>query len=267
MVKIAIAGAGGRMGAHLIAAVAENPKAELSSAIEAPDSDTVGKDAGLNSGIEKLSIKITDDAQAAVETSDILIDFTSPEAAMEHLELASKLGKGIVIGTTGFSKHHRERIGELSESTKIVLSPNMSIGVNVLFQLVDSAARALGLDYDIEIIEAHHRHKVDAPSGTALKLAEVAAHATGSTIDKCGVFERSGIIGERKRGEIGVQTIRGGDIVGDHNVIFAGEGERIELIHRAHTRATFARGAVRAALWLNDKGNGLFNMHDVLGLK
>jgi 4-hydroxy-tetrahydrodipicolinate reductase len=218
-------------------------------------------------GGDPTGVIVQDDPAKAFAEADVIVDFSATEASMIFLKEASALGKAIVIGTTGFSPHHKEIIQGYAKTTKIVLAPNMSIGVNLLFKLVHDAALALGDDYDIEIVESHHRHKVDAPSGTGLRLAEVAAHALGRDLAKVGVFERNGIIGERKRGEIGVQSLRGGDIVGDHTVMFAGPGERVELIHRAHSRSTFASGAVRAAVWLADKPEGLYDMQDVLGLK
>ncbi|MDH4226910.1 MAG: 4-hydroxy-tetrahydrodipicolinate reductase [Deltaproteobacteria bacterium] len=267
MVKIAITGAAGRMGKALVAAVTQNNSAKLAGALEKEGHAAVGKDSGEAAGIEATGVKITDSPEKAFKDADIIIDFSAPEPTLRHLEIVSSLKKGIVIGTTGFSRHHKEKIGEAAAATRIVLSPNMSIGVNVLFKLVADSARVLGLDYDIEIVESHHRHKVDAPSGTAMRLAEVAAEALKRNLEEVAVYGRKGIIGERKPEEIGIQTVRGGDIVGDHTVMFAGTGERIELIHRAHTRSTFASGAVRAAIWLNNKANGLYDMQDVLGLK
>ncbi|VAV84025.1 4-hydroxy-tetrahydrodipicolinate reductase [hydrothermal vent metagenome] len=267
MIKVAITGLGGRMGRQIAAAVDENPQTELAGALEKAGSEYVGKDAALIVGGGSTGIMVQDEPGAAFKEADVIIDFSATEASMEFLKQASELGKAVVIGTTGFSPHHKEIIQGYAKTTRIVLAPNMSIGVNLLFKLVSDAAVALGDDYDIEIVESHHKHKVDAPSGTGLRLAEVAAHALGRDLEKVGVFERNGIIGERKKGEIGVQSLRGGDIVGDHTVMFAGAGERIELIHRAHSRSTFASGAVRAAVWLVGKPEGLYDMQDVLGLK
>ncbi len=266
MIKVAVTGLGGRMGRNIVKAVYENPLTELVGALEKAGSEYIGKDAALIVGGDCVGVTIKDSAAEAFIAADVIIDFSATEPSMEFLKQAAELGKAIVIGTTGFSPHHKEIIKDYAKTTRIVLAPNMSIGVNLLFKLVADAARALGDDYDIEIVESHHKHKVDAPSGTGLRLAEVAAHALGRDLEKVGVFERNGIIGERKKGEIGVQSLRGGDIVGDHTVMFAGAGERIELIHRAHSRSTFASGAVRAAVWLVDKPEGLYDMQDVLGL-
>ena len=266
MIQVAVAGAGGRMGQALIKASTEEPRTELSGVLERPEHNLIGKDAGLSSGIEKLNVKITDKAERALKNAEVIIDFTAPEATMHNLEIASKMGLAVVIGTTGFSHHQRDRIKELSKDTRIVLAPNMSIGVNTLLKLVDNAAAILGDAYDVEIIESHHRFKKDAPSGTALRIAEVAANALDRDLDKVAVYERKGIIGERKSKEIGIQCIRAGDIVGDHTIIFAAPGERIELTHKAQSRDTFANGAIKAAIWLSKHPNGLYDMQDVLGL-
>lgn len=267
MISIAITGIAGRMGKTIAAVVDENPKTVLSGALEMAGHALIGKDASVVTGVGKSGVKVTDSLEEAFKGSDAIIDFSAPEASIKNLEFAAKSGSAIVIGTTGLSVQHRERIKELSKDTRVVFAPNMSVGVNLLFKLVAEAAKALGDDYDIEIVEAHHRHKVDAPSGTALRAAEVAAAALGRDIDKVAVYGREGITGERTREEIGIQSVRAGDIVGDHTVMFAAPGERIELIHRAHSRSTFAGGAVRAALWLTGKPNGLYDMHDVLGFK
>ncbi len=268
MVKACVTGAAGRMGSSIITAIGETKGISLASALEVQGHPRSGKDAGETAGLgTKLGVKIGSSASVAFKKSDVIIDFTHHEVSMDNLEAAVKLGKAIVIGTTGFSHHQRDKIKELAKETRVVMAPNMSIGVNVLLKLVEEAARALGDDYDIEIVESHHRHKKDAPSGTALRIAEVAANALKRDLDKVAVYERKGIIGERGAGEIGIQTLRGGDIVGDHTVMFAGPGERIELTHRAHSRMTFASGAVKAALWVADKKSGLYDMHDVLGLK
>ncbi len=267
MIAVSVTGVAGRMGQNIVSAVIENPATELAGALERPGHACLGKDVGEVIRGEKTGVTVTDDPQSAFEDADVIIDFSAPDASIRNIEAAAELEKAIVVGTTGFSPQHRERIKELSSRTRIVLAPNMSVGVNLLFKLVSDAARVLGDDYDIEIVELHHRHKVDAPSGTALRIAEVAAHTLGRDLDEVAVYERKGILGERKTGEIGIQSVRAGDIVGDHIVIFGGTGERIELVHRAHSRSTFARGAVRAALWLVDKPRGLYDMQDVLGLK
>ena len=267
MTKIAVTGAAGRMGKAIINATMTVPEAGISGALERADSPFIGKDAGENAGREKVGVKITSSADKAFKDADAIIDFTMPEASLEFLTYAVKHKKAVVLGTTGFSHHQREEIKEISQKIPVVMAPNMSVGVNLLLKLVHDAAAAIGRDYDIEIIEAHHRHKKDAPSGTAIRIAEVIADAVGRDLDKVAVYERKGIIGERRHDEIGIQTIRAGDIVGDHTVIFAAPGERIELAHKASSRDTFAAGAVRAALWLASKPAGLYDMQDVLGLK
>lgn len=266
MIKIAVTGAAGRMGRAIVNAVAANPATELAGALEREDSPFVGKDTGELSGQEKSGIKITSDAHKAFRKADCVIDFTHPDSTMQFIEDAAASGRSIVIGTTGFSHQQRERIKELCLRTRAVMAPNMSIGINLLLRLVQEAAMVLS-DYDIEIIEAHHRLKKDAPSGTALRLAEVVAHTLNRDLEKTAVYERKGIIGERKPEEIGIQTIRAGDIIGDHTVLFATPGERIEITHKASSRDTFATGAVKAAVWLADKECGLYDMQDVLGLK
>ncbi len=266
MVRVAVAGAAGRMGKAVIKAVTENKNAELVSALEGGGHPMLGKDAGEVAGTGRLGIKITEGLGRALKKADVIIDFTHPDVSMRCLDEVVRQKKAAVIGTTGFSHSQRERIKELSKSARIVMAPNMSVGVNLLFKLVGLVSSIIGRDYDIEIIEAHHRHKKDAPSGTAIRLAEVAASTLGRDLDRVAVYERKGIIGERSDEEIGIQSIRAGDIVGDHTVIFAGPGERIELTHRAHSRSTFAEGAVRAALWIIDKDNGLYDMNHVLGL-
>ncbi len=267
MINIAITGAAGRMGKAIIAAIQSNPLTALSGALEAEASPAVGMDAGEAAGIGKTGIKITDDMDRAFKKAAVIIDFSTPEASMRHLEEAVRLKKALVIGTTGFSHHQRDRIKELCAGAKVVISPNMSVGVNLLLKLVHDAARTLGGEYDVEIIECHHRHKKDAPSGTAIRIAEVIAAATGRDLEKVAVYERKGIVGERRPEEIGIQSVRAGDIVGDHTVIFGAPGERIELVHKASSRETFAQGAVRAAIWVADKKNGIYDMQDVLGLK
>lgn len=267
MVFVAVTGAAGRMGRAIVTAVHEDPGTTLMGALEREESPFVGADAGEVAGVGKTGVKITDDRATAFSKADAIIDFTATEATMKTLEEASALGKGVVVGTTGFSHHQRDQIKELAAGAKVVMAPNMSIGVNLLLKLVQSAASVLGPDYDIEVVECHHRHKKDAPSGTALRIAEVAASARGQELDEVAVYDRKGIIGERKAGEIGIQTLRAGDVVGDHTIMFATMGERIELVHKASSRQTFAKGAVKAALWLADRPNGLYDMQDVLGLK
>ncbi len=265
MINAAVTGAGGRMGMAIINAIASNSGVKLSGALEREGSPLVGIDAGEAAAAGKMGVQITDQAEKAFKKADVIIDFSAPDATMNTLETAVENRISMVIGTTGFSHHQREHIKELSQKIRIVMAPNMSIGVNLLLKLVSDAARALGDDYDVEIVEAHHRHKKDAPSGTAIRIAEVVAASLGRDFEKTAVYERKGIIGERRPEEIGIQTVRAGDIVGDHTVMFGGIGERIEIVHKASSRATFAMGAVKAAVWLSDKPNGLYDMQDVLG--
>ncbi len=271
MLKVIVAGAGGRMGGRIIANIASEENAELVGAFERTDSPVVGKDAGIVAGIGELGIEVSAGIEPLLDTAldkaDVIIDFTFHEATIVHARLASKAGKAMVIGTTGFSGEELDELEGLSRNFACVLAPNMSVGVNLLYKLVKTATEVLGSDYDVEIVEAHHRMKKDAPSGTALQLGKVAASALGRDLDKVGVFERHGLIGERSRQEIGIQTVRAGDIVGEHMVLFGGIGERIELVHKASSRDTFARGAIRAAFWVVDKRPGLYDMQDVLGLK
>ena len=267
MTYVAVTGAGGRMGRAIIQAIAAKAEVELTGALEREDSPLIGKDAGEAAGIEKTNVRITDDRTKAFRKADVIIDFSAPDVSIKSLEDAVTLRKAIVIGTTGFSHHQRETIKDLSEKARVVIAPNMSVGVNLLLKLVEDASRVLGAEYDIEIVEAHHRHKKDAPSGTAVRIAEVIAGVLGRDLEKVAVYERKGIVGERRPEEIGIQSIRAGDIVGDHTIIFGGPGERVEITHRASSRETFALGAVRAALWIVDRPNGLYDMQDVLGLK
>lgn len=267
MMQIAVTGAAGRMGKEIIGVILSNPGLRLCGALESDQCAFLGIDAGETAGAGKAGVKITDQPDKAFKKADVIIDFTAPEASMRHLEFAVHYKKAIVIGTTGFSHGQREKIKELSAGARVLMSPNMSIGVNLLFKLVSESAMALGKDYDIEITEAHHRHKKDAPSGTAMRIAEVIAGAINRDLEKTAVYGRKGIIGERRPEEIGIFSIRAGDIVGDHTVLFGGPGERIEITHKASSRETFARGAVKAAVWLAGKPEGLYDMQDVLGFK
>lgn len=267
MINTAVTGAAGRMGSAIINALAGNTKIQLSGALEREDSPALGKDAGEFAGRGKTGVKITSDRAKAFKKADVIIDFSTPDASIKVLEEAVESGKAVVIGTTGFSLHQRELIKELTAKARVVMAPNMSIGVNLLLKLVAQASMVLGSDYDIEIIEAHHRHKKDSPSGTAIRIAEVIATTLKRDLEKVAVYERKGIVGERRPEEIGMQSIRAGDIVGDHTVLFGGIGERIELTHRASSRDTFAMGAVKAAIWVVDKPHGLYDMQDVLGIK
>jgi 4-hydroxy-tetrahydrodipicolinate reductase len=264
-IRFAIAGSGGRMGRTLIEAVLAAPDAELVAALEHASSPSIGRDAGESLGLP-CGVPIGADIAAALADADCLIDFTRPEGTLEHLAACRKLGVRMVIGTTGFSVQQRQSIGAASKDIPIVCAPNMAVGVNAMFKLLDVAARILNQGYDVEVIEAHHRHKVDAPSGTALRMGEVVAKALNLSLAECAVYGREGHTGERPPAQIGFSTIRGGDIVGDHTVLFAGIGERIEITHKSASRMPYAQGALYAARFLHDKKNGLFDMQDVLGL-
>ena len=226
----------------------------------------VNRDAGELAGIGTLGIKVVDDFNAVLDQFDVLIDFTRPETSMDLIETCRKAGKKIVIGTTGYTEQQKATIAEAAKDVAIVLAPNMSVGVNLALKLLEMTAKVMGDYTDIEVIEAHHRHKIDAPSGTALRMGEVIAKTLGRDLKDCAIYGREGNTGERERKTIGFSTIRAGDIVGDHTVLFADEGERVEITHKATSRMTFANGAVRAAVWLEDKQNGLYDMQDVLGL-
>ena len=263
--RVAVAGSSGRMGRALLEAVFQAPDLKLHAALERSDSPFLGKDAGELIGAP-CGVCITERVADALPGVDVLIDFTRPEGTMMHLELCRRLGVKAVIGTTGFSDAQRSRVADAARDIPIVFAPNMSVGVTLVLKLLETAARVLNEGYDIEIIEAHHRHKVDAPSGTALRMGEVIARTLGRSLAQCAVYGREGVIGERQASTIGFATVRGGDIVGDHTALFAGPGERIEITHRASSRATFALGALRAARFLSDKQRGLYEMADVLGL-
>lgn len=267
MIKAVVTGATGRMGARIINVLSGVEGISLSGAVEKKGHPLVGQDAGGPAGLPPTGVLITDDLDAALAAGSVLIDFTSPEATLEHVRACADHHRPIVVGTTGFSKEEVEEVRKYTDKISCVLAPNMSIGVNLSFKILAEVAQALGDDYDVEIVEAHHRMKKDAPSGTAMKMAQVLSTALNRNLDEVGVFARKGIIGERSRKEIGVQTVRAGDIVGEHTVYFAGKGERIEITHRAHSRDTFAAGAVRAALWVSAKKSGMYDMQDVLGLK
>jgi 4-hydroxy-tetrahydrodipicolinate reductase len=265
--RIAVSGAAGRMGMRILALGHEHPDIEISGALEWQAHPAIGVDAGENAGIGRLGIPITTDVEAVLKDCDVLVEFSSPAASVEHVKAAATAGKAIVVGTTGFSEAQKSDLAEAGKLTRCLVAPNMSMGVNLLFTLAENVARALGSEYDVEIIEAHHKMKKDAPSGTADKLARVIAASLGRDLKDAGTYGRHGLIGERKPDEIGVMAIRGGDIVGEHTVMFVTNGERIELTHRAHSRDAFAKGAIRAALWLVSRPNGLYDMQDVLGLK
>ncbi|HTP66089.1 MAG TPA: 4-hydroxy-tetrahydrodipicolinate reductase [Geobacteraceae bacterium] len=267
MIKIAVSGSGGRMGGRVIAAVQETDGVELSGALERIGHPLLGQDAGIVAGCGALGVNITDNLNEVVKGCDVLIDFTAPKVSLKNLEVCGLFSKAIVIGSTGFTAEEKALAKELAMDIPVVLAPNMSVGVNVCFKVLADIARILGDDFDVEIVEAHHRLKKDAPSGTAVRMGEVVAGALGRDYRKVANCHREGITGERTREEIGMQTIRGGDIVGDHTVYFIGQGERIELTHRAHTRDMFSRGAVRAAKWVVCQTPGLYDMQDVLGLR
>jgi len=265
--RVAVVGAAGRMGKNLIEAVGMTKGLELTAATEHPDSSLIGADAGEVAGVGKLGVTIADDLAAVVNDFDVVIDFTGLAPTLNHLSICREHGKKIVIGTTGFDDAQKAQISDASKDIGVVFAPNMSVGVNLCFKLLDMAARVMGDDCDIEIIEAHHRHKLDAPSGTAVRMGEVVADALGRDLAKVAVYGREGQTGERDRETIGFETIRAGDVVGEHTVWFATEGERVEITHKASSRMTFAKGAARAAAWLESKDAGLFDMQDVLGLR
>jgi len=267
MTRIAITGAAGRMGRSLIEACDQTDGLEVTVALEHPQSSLLGSDAGDLAGIGKLDVAVGAELAAVTDAFDVLIDFTRPEPTLANLEICQQAGRRMVIGTTGFSEAQKSQIASVARDIPVVFAPNMSVGVNLCLKLLDTAARVLADEVDIEVIEAHHRHKVDAPSGTALRMGEVVADALGRDLKTCAVYGREGHTGERDRNTIGFETIRAGDIVGDHTVMFAGAGEIVEITHKASSRMTFANGALRAAGWLMDRDAGLFDMQDVLGLR
>ena len=264
--RVAIAGASGRMGHMLIEALREAQDCRLAGALDVAASPAIGSDAAAFLGFTS-GVPIVAELRTGLQDAQVLIDFTRPEGTLAHLAVCRELGVQAVIGTTGFSDAQKAEIVAAAKDIAIVMAPNMSVGVNVTFKLLEMAAKALSTGYDIEIIEAHHRHKVDAPSGTALKMGEVIADALGRDLKECAVYAREGVTGERDPSTIGFATIRGGDIVGDHTVLFAGTGERIEITHKSASRATYAQGSLRAVRFLAGKQNGLFDMFDVLGLR
>lgn len=267
MVKIAVAGAMGRMGSRITALSQEYESIKLAGAFEQRSHKDIGKDIGILSGAGELSVPLQDSIEKVIDHVDVIIDFTHTSSSLEHLKAASSKGKAMVIGTTGFTKEQTDEIAKLTKNIPCVMASNMSLGVNLLLKVLQDVARVLGDDYDIEIIEAHHRMKKDAPSGTAMKMAQVIADAVNRNLDEVAVYARKGMIGERMKKEIGIQTVRAGDIVGEHTVLFGGLGERIEITHKASSRDTFARGALKAAIWVSGKRPGLYDMQDVLGLR
>jgi 4-hydroxy-tetrahydrodipicolinate reductase len=266
MIDVVIAGASGRMGRHLLEAAVAHDALRVHGALERPGSPTIGQDAGQLAGLGPLGVTITDTPETTLAGAQVLIDFTRPEATEHHGALCRQNDCALVVGTTGLSGTQRAGLGEAAQTVPVVFAPNMSLGVNLMFELVRTAAEALGPNYDVEILEAHHRHKVDAPSGTAVRLGERVAEVLGRDLEHDAVYGRHGRTGPRDDRTIGFETIRAGDIVGDHTVLFAGSGERLEITHRASSRMTFASGAMRAAVWVADQPPGLYDMADVLGL-
>ncbi len=264
--NIAIAGSGGRMGRTLIEAVMRDASLKLAAALEISGSPHLGRDAGEMMGAA-CGVKITDDIERALKGCDVLIDFTRPEGTLSHVALCRKLGVRPVIGTTGFDDAGKKAINDAAKDVSVVLAPNFSVGVNVTFKLLELAARSLNKGYDVEVIEAHHRLKVDAPSGTALRMGEVVAGALGRDLNECAIYGREGVTGERRDDTIAFSTIRGGDLVGDHTVMFIGMGERVEITHRSSSRMNYATGAMRAAQWVMARKSGLYDMFDVLGFR
>jgi len=264
--KLGIVGANGRMGRMLIEAILKDGEVQLAAAIDQPGSAVVGKNAGELVGLNS-DVLITDNLEAGLDACDCLIDFTRPEGTLKHLELCRKKGVALIIGTTGFDDAGKAAIAAAAKEIPVVFAPNMAVGVNLVFKLLDTAARILSEGYDIEVVEAHHRMKVDAPSGTALRMGEVVAEALGRDLKECAVYGREGVTGQRDPSTIGFATVRGGDIVGDHTVMFCGIGERVEITHKSSSRMTYATGSIRAARFLAGKKNGLYDMQDVLGLK
>jgi 4-hydroxy-tetrahydrodipicolinate reductase len=264
--KVAIAGATGRMGRVLLETVINSPDAELAAALEQGGNPHIGRNAGELVG-ETSPVTIADDPKRALAGCDVLIDFTRPEGTLLHAAVCRTLGVRLVIGTTGFTPEQKDEIAAAAAEIPIAMAPNFSVGVNVTFKLIELAGTALKDGYDVEIVEAHHRHKVDAPSGTALRMGQIVAKALGRDLEKDAVYGREGVTGERGKNTIGFATVRGGDVVGDHTVMFLGTGERIEITHRSNSRATYAQGALRSARFLMDKKSGLYDMQDVLGLR
>ncbi len=267
MIKVIVAGAAGRMGCRLVSLIKDSTALTLAGAVEGKGHHAIGEDAGETAGCGRVSVPITDDLSALLDRAEVVVDFSAPEATLDHLRIVAQHKRAMVIGTTGFSASELEELKSLARQVPCVCSPNMSVGVNLIYKVISEMAKTLGDDYDIEVIEAHHRLKKDAPSGTALKIAEVLAKAVSRDLNQVAVYARKGLIGERKKKEIGIQTIRAGDIVGDHTILFGGMGERIEVTHRASSRDTFAIGALRAARWVVRQPPGLYDMMDVLSLK
>tara|TARA_Y100000588_G_scaffold297999_1_gene318851 strand:- start:626 stop:1471 length:846 start_codon:yes stop_codon:yes gene_type:complete len=266
VVRIAIAGAAGRMGRNLVKAAHHNSEASVGAGSERPESSLVGVDVGELCGEGRFDVALVDDLSKAIEEFDVIVDFTAPVSTLANIELCKRHGKKLIIGTTGFSEEEKQVIDAASKEMPIVMAPNYSVGVNLVFKLLEKAAKVMGDYCDVEIVEAHHRHKVDAPSGTAIGMGEAIAGAMGNELNDVAVWSREGITGERTKDEIGFATIRAGDIIGEHTAMFADIGERVEITHKATDRMTFANGAIKAAVWLNDKPAGFYTMTDVLGL-
>ncbi|HKW92339.1 MAG TPA: 4-hydroxy-tetrahydrodipicolinate reductase [Methylomirabilota bacterium] len=266
MAEVVVAGAAGRMGSRLVALLKEDAELRLVGALEAPGHPSLGRDAGESAGVGRLTVPITADAEAVLGKDRILIEFSVPEASLAHVRIVARQGGRAVIGTTGFSAPQREELEKLAREAPILVSPNMSVAVNVAFRILADMARMLGDDYDVEIVETHHRFKKDAPSGTAMRMAEVVARALGRDLAQTAVYDRHGKVAERSRKDIGIAALRSGDVVGEHTVSFGSLGERLELTHRAHSRDNFARGALRAARFIATARPGLYSMQDVLGL-
>lgn len=265
-IKIAVVGASGRMGRMIIESALKDAGVRLVAAIDQPGTSAIGKDAGELVG-QPCGVMVTSDVEAGIALADCLIDFTRPEGTLHHLSICRRHHVGMVIGTTGFDAAGKAAIAEAGKEIPVVFAPNMSVGVNVVFKLLDMASRIMNEGYDIEIVEAHHRHKIDAPSGTALRMGEVVAQALGRDLKECAIYGREGVTGERDPSTIGFATVRGGDIVGDHTVMYCGTGERVEISHKAGSRMPYALGSLRAARFLAGKQSGQFDMQDVLGLR
>ena len=267
MIRAIVCGAAGRMGGRIVALVQEADDFALVGAVERLGHPGLSKDAGEAAGIGKIGLSLTDDLRSVVKEGQVVFDFTTPEAALAHLAIAAEARVPVVLGTTGLSAAHLNKARELTAAAPCVLSPNMSVGVNILYKVLAEVASTVGGDYDVEIFETHHRFKKDAPSGTALRMAQVIASALGRELDRTGIYGRKGMVGERGKEEIAIHALRAGDVVGEHTVVFGGMGERIEITHRAHSRDNFARGALRAARWVVGKAPVLYDMQDVLGLR
>ncbi len=267
MVKVLVVGAAGRMGRTIVSCLNDTAGTAIGGATEAAGNPLIGKDIGEIVGIGTKNVPVSGNMEAVLPSCDAVIDFSSPESTMETLRLAARLSKAVVVGTTGFSPEQKEEINNLCRKIRCVMAPNMSIGVNVLFKVVYDMAKTLGDAYDVEIVEAHHKFKKDAPSGTAVRISEIIADSLGRNLDEVGVYGRKGITQGRSQKEIGIHTVRAGDIVGDHRVLFGGMGETLEISHRAQSRETFARGSIRAAQWVVNQPPGLYDMQDVLGLR